>query len=227
MTRLQMLLALVLGRARAGSKEPRPGPASNLAAVPAPLPMGAAGSHVYVPVQLMSGIQHGQSSAGSLWAWVVAAGGALPGVRQQEPRRRPRHVVGVESWPTAHEEVHEPEVEVNDQNEAANWANPQMMPLVMVAMPYQEEPHEPHYFQPAAPLAPGHLERAPTETSDSSWASASSNSRWSSKDCEWAIRQLQKPEHYDLMQQVIQDAWLLASSKHGTRVVQTALDVAQ
>ena len=63
---------------------------------------------------------------------------------------------------------------------------------------------------------------------ESSWASAAS-SRWTSRDCDWTNKQLMKPDcpqRRELLRQVIQDSWNLANSKNGTRLVQTALDVA-
>lgn len=268
----------------------RPRQSSNsVAAVPAPLPLGAAvgGGHgVYVPVQLVGGLQHAHSSAGSLWAWVVAAGGAIHGVRQSHEARHTRrnrnhlvpqaHMHAEDGWQTASEDEgtwtrqtseapmhHMPQMPegatflgqpmgmnyaqqaqpfngVNGVNGALDfspvWPN-QMMPLVMVAMPQDSEPQA--QVQAAsdassssvaqAPFAPGQLERVTTSTaSESSWASAAS-SRWTSRDCDWTNKQLMKPDcpqRRELLRQVIQDSWNLANSKNGTRLVQTALDVA-
>ena len=256
--------------------------ASGLAAVPAPLHLGAtAGSHgVYVPVQLVSGLQSAHSSAGSLWAWVVAAGGAIHGVRQtHEPRTRRRreivpqahgaHGAHEDGWQTGSEDEEEgftrqstemPQASAPSPNpyhmnhvNHMNYFQPsqpylgnqtapgpwqQMMPLVMVAMPMQEDLAQEAAPQPLQPGEVGmagvppvpRLEHSTTTSSESSWASAmSTNSRWTSRDCEWVSRQLVKadlPQRSELLQQVIQDAWTLAGSKHGTRVVQAALDVA-
>lgn len=111
-----------------------------------------------------------------------------------------------------------------------------MMPLVMVAMPQEEvsqaqAPQGTAAAPPAAPFSPGQLERGTTATSESSWASASASvasTRWSNRDCDWISKELRKqgPPRREAIQQVIQDVWSLANSKNGTRVVQTALDVA-
>eukprot|EP00439_Symbiodinium_sp_Y106_P086646 s60_g34.t2 len=92
------------------------------------------------------------------------------------------------------------------------------------------------------PVSPGRLDRnvssALSEASD--WASveqaslASSSSsvqrRWTNRDCDWALRQLTSSPSgpsRELLQQILQDAWALAGSKSGTRVVQAAMDVAE
>lgn len=292
---LALLLSLPIKASPArGAQTPQVRPrqsSSGTAAVPAPLHLGAtAGSHcVYVPVHLVSGLQNAHSSAGSLWAWVVAAGGAIHGVRQShEPRPRGRrsnlvaqahgahgapvaHGAHEDGWQTASEdeeegftrqntEIHQvppstfPDYQMNffpspqpyfENGTSGHW--PQMMPLVMVAMPQHGlEASSEAAAQippvPQVPAAPGTagvtsappvplLERVTTPSSEASWqtAASSNSSRWTSRDCEWTSRQLMKPhfpQRQELLQQVIQDAWSLASSKHGTRVVQAALDAA-
>ena len=130
---------------------------------------------------------------------------------------------------------------------------PQMMPVVMVPVPVSTESRDGAVPQPSSPgegsfavpgpVSPGRLDRhtssALSEVSD--WASveqaslASTSSsvqrapRWTNRDCDWAIRQLASGpnRNRELLQQILQDAWVLASSKHGTRVVQAAMDVAE
>lgn len=212
-------------------------------------------------VALLAGLQHAHSSAGSLWAWVVAAGGAIHGVRQShEPRpRRNRtlvpqaHVHPEDGWQTASEDEgwtrqhSEAQPATPMAPLAETYVQPgmdyppwqQMMPLVMVAMPQEQDPVAPMASMPGSmapvsppvPFAPGQLERVTTATSESSWASAASTvSRWTNRDCDWTNKKLMKPDspqqRRDLLRQVIQDVWSLANSKNGTRVVQTALDVA-
>ena len=97
----------------------------------------------------------------------------------------------------------------------------------------------------AGPVSPGPLDRhvssAPSEASD--WASAEqaslasssssaprahhASARWTNRDCDWAIRQLSSNPSRELLQEILLDAWALASSKSGTRVVQAAMDVAE
>eukprot|EP00438_Fugacium_kawagutii_P006702 Skav219114 [mRNA] locus=scaffold1574:367358:372836:+ [translate_table: standard] len=238
----------------------RPRQSSNsVAAVPAPLPLGAVG-----------GLQHAHSSAGSLWAWVVAAGGAIHGVRQSHEARHTRRnrtqlvpnqaaSIHEDGWQTASEDEGGLTRQTSEVPEMqgvhhgpwsqgmTSMAQPfgmdfsqawPMMPMVMVAMPQEEVSHAQGAqpggtAPPPAPFSPGQLERGTTATSESSsWASASgsvaSSSRWSNRDCDWISKQLMKqgPPRREAIQQVIQDVWTLANSKNGTRVVQTALDVA-
>ena len=129
----------------------------------------------------------------------------------------------------------------------------QMVPVVMVPVPMCAEsragtPQPVGQSETSAgaahlpgPVSPGRLDRnsssALSEVSD--WASVEQASmsstsssmqrapRWTNRDCDWAIRQLSSNPSRELLQQILQDAWVLASSKHGTRVVQAAMDVAE
>ncbi|CAL1165690.1 unnamed protein product [Cladocopium goreaui] len=61
--------------------------------------------------------------------------------------------------------------------------------------------------------------------------STRSRARWNNKDCEAVVRQLQTCgldalQRRRLLEQIAEDAWTMAITKHGTRVVQAALEVA-
>jgi len=70
-----------------------------------------------------------------------------------------------------------------------------------------------------------------TQTNTTQATHSRSRARWNNKDCEAVVRQLQTygldaAQRRRILDQISEDAWTMAITKHGTRVVQAALDVA-